>query len=101
MALLGLDLNPKDLAIPVIVTSDGILIDGHQRLRLLLNRGHKVIGADSVQILAKAHKDNAVLWSVRLNKNRRHLSLENKARAARDLMREQGWSRAWSPRSSG
>jgi hypothetical protein len=92
LALLGLDLNPKDLPIPVVVTSDGILIDGHQRLRLLLERGHKVVGADSVRIFAKAHKDNAVLWSVRFNKNRRHLSLENKARAARELMREQGWS---------
>ena len=48
MALLGLDLNPKDLAIPVIVTSDGILIDETEQRHLVVAVHSLLIEADAV-----------------------------------------------------
>lgn len=80
------------LAVPVQITSDGVLIDGHQRLRAMRTAGRKFIDASDVRIVAQANADNAVEWAVRLNVQRRHLTVEQKATVARRLQRERKWS---------
>jgi ParB-like chromosome segregation protein Spo0J len=84
----------RALAVPVVITSDGILIDGHQRLKALLTQGVKSISADSVRIVDKANATNALEWAVELNVKRRHLTVDQKADVARRLQAERGWSQA-------
>jgi DNA-binding transcriptional regulator YiaG len=77
--------------IPVILTSDGILIDGHQRLRLLLKKGHTYISAADVRVDETATAENAIERAITLNANRRDTT-EKKAALARQLRAERGWS---------
>lgn len=87
----GLAGNKAALAVPVVITSDGVLVDGHQRLRALRAEGRKFVTADDVRILDQATTANALEWAVRLNVQRRQLSVEEKADIARRLKAEQGW----------
>ena len=80
------------LAVPIVVTADGILIDGHQRLAALAARGQKTIGAESVRIIDAASAEDALEWAVTLNVKRRHLTVDQKAEVARRLQAERGWS---------
>lgn len=82
----------KMLAVPVVVTSDGVLIDGHQRLRAMRIAGRTYIDGNDVRIVDDASADNALEWAVRLNVQRRQLSVDEKAAVARKLQSEQGWS---------
>jgi predicted XRE-type DNA-binding protein len=92
---LAADMDPrKPLADPVSLSSDGILIDGHQRLMILLAQGKKWISAKDVRIVAQANKSNALEWAVQLNIKRRHLTVREKAAVAQRLQRERGWSQA-------
>jgi len=82
----------RPLPVPVIVTPDGTLIDGHQRLRILLGQGQKSIGARDVRVDESATADNALERAVVLNFRRRHLTADDKGRLALKLMRTYGWS---------
>lgn len=82
------------LADPLSVSSDGILLDGHQRARAMLANGRKFVDAADVHIVEKANRDNAYEWAVQLNVTRRHMSVEEKADLARKLQRERHWSQA-------
>jgi ParB/RepB/Spo0J family partition protein len=82
----------KLLAVPVVITSDGLLIDGHQRLRAMRMDGRTYIDASDVRIVDDADSSNALEWAVRLNVQRRQLTVEEKAEVARRLQAEHGWS---------
>ena len=43
------------LAVPVSVSSDGILLDGHQRLKGMLKQGRKIIDASDVRVIEQAN----------------------------------------------
>lgn len=78
----------RALTVPVVLTADGVLVDGHQRLRAMQLEGRKVIEASDVRFV----EGDALEWSVRLNVQRRQLSLDEKAAVARKLAAERGWS---------
>lgn len=82
----------RPLAVPVVLSRDGILIDGHQRLRILLAQGQKTIGERDVRIAEDVSADNALEAAVTLNFRRRHLTAEDKGRLCARLMRTYGWS---------
>jgi ParB-like chromosome segregation protein Spo0J len=80
------------MAVPAVLSRDGILLDGHQRLRAELRNGKVFISANDVRIEERATADNALEWAVKLNMVRRHYTMEDKAQAARRLQAEYGWS---------
>lgn len=79
------------LAVPVVITSDGVLVDGHQRLRVLQQQGRSVISAEDVRVIP-ATKEDALEWSIKLNVQRRHLTTEQKAAKALELRQTKRWS---------
>jgi transcriptional regulator with XRE-family HTH domain len=89
---LGKGIGRGQLAIPVSVTADGLLVDGHQRLKAMLAQGRKTIPAGDVRVIQGATSENALDWSIRLNAARRHLTGQQKADLARRLQRERRWS---------
>lgn len=89
---LGRGIGRKALAVPVVITSDGILIDGHQRLKAMRARGRTYIDASDVRVAEEADASNALEHAVRLNVQRRHLTTDEKADVARRLQRERKWS---------
>jgi hypothetical protein len=89
----GIDANAP-LAVPVSVSSDGILLDGHQRLGVLQAMGRDTLDDGEVRVIAAANATNATEWAVRLNVQRRHLSRAQKAEIARRMQAEKGWSQA-------
>lgn len=94
LATLGGDLDARDLTVPVVVSADGILVDGHQRLLALHRRGVKYLTADQVRVSERITATNALEESVKLNVRRRHLTIADKAVVARRLIRERGFSQA-------
>src|SRR5664279_5492582 len=76
-------LGKKPLAVPVSISSDNRLLDGHQRLRALLANGRKWLDASEVRIIADANESNAVESTIRPNVQRRHVSTESNAALAR------------------
>jgi hypothetical protein len=89
---LAKDLDPR-AGLPIaVVSSDGVVIDGLQRLRALKLKGRVNVPRESLVVEMRANKANAIDWSIRLNVNRRHLSGETKAKAMIRLMDEHGWS---------
>ncbi len=91
-AALGGAIGKGPLADPVTVTGDGILIDGHQRLKVMRARGKTWIPASDVRVVPQANEKNALEWAVRLNVQRRHLTVKDKAAIARQLQQERQWS---------
>jgi ParB-like chromosome segregation protein Spo0J len=89
---LGKALGRGPLAVPVAVSADGILLDGHQRLKALRAVGRKRIDAGDVRVIEKATSENALEWAIQLNVARRHLTVPQKADLARKLQRERRWS---------
>jgi uncharacterized ParB-like nuclease family protein len=70
-AVLQEDIRTKGLINPVLLTVDGYLFDGHQRLKALLALGRKRISAEHVKVVPKVNRDNMLAhayatWS-RLN----------------------------------
>src|SRR6266496_1590550 len=92
LAALGRSIGKGPLADPVSVSTDGVLLDGHQRLKALAAKGRTYITAADVHVIDRADKGNALEWAVRLNAQRRHLSVEEKAAVARKLQAERRWS---------
>lgn len=93
----------KPLADPVSMTGDGsnIVIDGSQRLRAMLRAGRKFIDARDIRHVDGATRENALEWAIRLNAQRRSLTVEEKATMARELQKERGWSQAMIARAFG
>jgi len=89
------------LADPISISADGVLIDGHQRLKALLANGRKFIDAGEVHVVADADRSNALDYAVQLNLARRHLTVEQKADLARWLQRERRWSQGRIARAMG
>jgi transcriptional regulator with XRE-family HTH domain len=89
---MGRSIGRGPLPIPVSVTADGILIDGHQRLKAMAARGRKRIDASDVRVIDGATRETALDWAIKLNAARRHLTGPQKAELARKLQRERRWS---------
>lgn len=81
----------RPLADPVKVASDGVLLDGHQRLQAMKMAGRTRIYASDVHVVAAANAKNALDWAVELNAARRHLSTEQKQQLAFRLNQKDGW----------
>lgn len=93
-AALRQGVGKRPLVVPVSITSgpDPILLDGHQRLRAARAAGRVFINADEARVVPGATRDNALEWSVQLNVQRRHLTIDQKADLARKLQAERHWS---------
>jgi transcriptional regulator with XRE-family HTH domain len=89
---MGRSIGKGPLAIPVSITTDGVLIDGHQRLKAMAAKGRKRIDATDVRVIEGATRENALDWAIRLNAARRHLTAAQKAELARQLQRQRAWS---------
>jgi ParB-like chromosome segregation protein Spo0J len=89
---LGKGIGKGQLAVPVSITADGVLVDGHQRLKAMAARGRKTIAAGDVRVIDGATRETALDWAIRLNAARRHLTGAQKAELARKLQRERRWS---------
>lgn len=84
--------DKRQMTVPVVLSHDGILLDGHQRLRAMLRNGLTFISAKDVRVADHVTADNALEWAVRYNTQRRHLSVDEKGQAARRLQKLYGWS---------
>lgn len=74
---------------PVLLSADGILYDGHQRLMILAELGRKEITAGEFIINPKvAGREQAYEEAMKTNFNRRHLSGKDKAAAMWELRRQ-------------
>jgi len=89
---LGKAIGKGPLDDPVSVSEDGILLDGHQRLKAMLRANRTYIDASDVRVITGVTRENALEKAVELNVRRRHLSVEQKADLARRLQRERRWS---------
>jgi predicted XRE-type DNA-binding protein len=92
LAALGKSIGRGPLAVKIVVSRDGILLDGHQRLKAMAATGRKYIDAGDVIVDEATTSDNALERAVQLNVQRRHLSVEDKATLARRLQHERRWS---------
>lgn len=87
----------KDMATSVTVanikeTHRLALINGHQRLRAMRRNGKVYINAEDVKVVRVDTEAEALEKSIELNVLQRHLSKEEKAKAARRLQSVYGWS---------
>ena len=73
---------------PVSISGDGILYDGHQRLQILAHLGKVNIGVGEFIINPKViGREAAYFEAMKVNANRRHLTGRAKAAAMWDLVR--------------
>lgn len=84
----------NELPVPVAISRDGILLDGHRRLKQMRREKRKYIAAGDVRVVKAATAETALEWAVKLNLQRRQVSTEQKAALARKLQRDRGWSQA-------
>jgi hypothetical protein len=82
----------RPLADPVSVSSDGILLDGRQRLTSMRMAGRTRIYASDVHVIEDANRDNAFDFMVDLNDNRRHLTPKQRQELAHMLVTKRKWS---------
>jgi hypothetical protein len=74
---------------PVLLSADGILYDGHQRLMILAELGRKQIAVGEFLINPKViGREAAYFEAVKTNQNRRHLTGKAKAEAMWEMVRE-------------
>jgi ParB-like nuclease family protein len=97
------DLSPEDFEVlkqsikdrglmnPVVLTEDGYLLDGHQRLKALLALGKKRIIADHVRIQEGVNRDNMIRHAYTSNMVRLMLTTKDKA-ARMHQCATMGWS---------
>ncbi len=88
----GIGRRADPLAVPVVLSRDGQLVEGSQRLRALQLNGRKYISATDVRVAPQITSANALEWAIRLNAQRRQLDIPQKARVVRALMQKNGWS---------
>jgi hypothetical protein len=87
----------KDMATVITVakvkeTPRLVLVNGHQRLRAMLRNGRTYITAEDVKVVRLENEAEALDKAIELNTLQRHLSMEDKGRAARRLQSDYGWS---------
>jgi hypothetical protein len=74
---------------PVLLSADGILYDGHQRLMILAELGRKEINVGEFIINPKiVGREAAYIEAVKTNQNRRHLDGKAKAAAMWEMVRQ-------------
>jgi hypothetical protein len=78
---------------PVYLSADEILYDGHQRLLILLKLGRKTIGEDEIIRNPKIKGHRATrMEAIKINRNRRHLTGKAMADVIWDLVLRYGMS---------
>jgi hypothetical protein len=78
---------------PVHLSADDILYDGHQRLRILLELGRKQIGEEELIRNTKIKgRRNAYFEAVKINRQRRHLTGEAMSVVIWNMVTEYGMS---------
>lgn len=81
----------RGLLNPVLLTADGYLFDGHQRLKALLALGRQRISADHVKVMPNVTRDNMLGNAYASNMVRRMLTTADKA-ARMHQCAAMGWS---------
>ena len=81
----------KHLTDPVKLSADGILYDGHQRLKALLRLGRKRVTVDEVRIHNEVDHRNAMDHAITANTTRRDTTQEMRVQIAKERLAE-GWS---------
>lgn len=89
---LGKNIKRSGPTYNIILSSDGLLVDGHQRLRALLLQGKTYIDSKHVTVRPEINASNALEKAVELNFLRRPQPVEMKAAAARKLQKDYRWS---------
>jgi hypothetical protein len=84
-------IKDRGLINPVLLTEDGYLFDGHQRLKALLALGRKRISADHVKVMPNVTRDNMLGHAYASNMVRRMLTTPDKA-ARMHQCAAMGWS---------
>lgn len=85
----------RALDVPVAITGefpDPILLDGHQRLRILQEQGAVWLLARDWRVIDGVNRANTMEKAIALNDRRRHLSAMDKARVAARLQADYGWT---------
>ena len=78
---------------PVHLSADDVLYDGHQRLRILLELGKKTIGESEIIRNTKIKgRRAAYMEAIKINRQRRHLTGEAMAKVIWDLVQRYGMS---------
>jgi hypothetical protein len=98
---LGRGIGKGELPVPINLTEDGVLIDGDQRLKAMFATGRKFIDRTDVRVIPGATAKDALEWSVRLNTQRRQLTVDQKGAVARRLQEQMHWSQARIARAFG
>jgi hypothetical protein len=84
-------IKDRGLINPVLLTEDGYLFDGHQRLKALLALGRKRISAEHVKVMPNVTRDNMLGHAYASNMVRRMLTTPDKA-ARMHQCAAMGWS---------
>jgi hypothetical protein len=92
LAALSRNLDPSSGLTIAILSTTGKLMDGTQRLRALQESGHETVPGANIVIDKHSNADNEYQRAVMFNAQRRQLTGEAKAKAARRIMKEKGVS---------
>jgi ParB-like chromosome segregation protein Spo0J len=88
---LCLSIHTQGLQNPILLSEDGFLYDGHQRLKALLAGGRKRISATDVRVQRGVTRANMLEHAYTSNIVRRHLTSADKAAAMHQCV-ARGWS---------
>ena len=89
--ILKQSIKDRGLLNPILLTADGYLFDGHQRLKAMLALNRKRISAESVKVMMGVTRDNMLGNAYASNMVRRMLSTADKA-ARMHACVAMGWS---------
>jgi ParB-like chromosome segregation protein Spo0J len=84
-------INDRGILNPVLLTEDGYLYDGHQRLKAMIAIGRKNIAARDTRVQRGVTRKNMLEHAYTSNIVRRHLSSADKAAAMHQCV-ARGWS---------
>lgn len=84
-------IKANGLEVPVLLTEDQFLYDGHQRLKALLTLGRKRISREDTRVQRGVTRANMLEHAYMTNTTRRHLSTADKAAAMHQCV-ARGWS---------
>jgi ParB-like chromosome segregation protein Spo0J len=84
-------IKDRGLINAILLTEDGYLFDGHQRLKAMLAIGRKRIAADNVRVQPKVTRENMLGYAYASNMVRRMMSTEEKVARMHQCVKL-GWS---------
>jgi len=84
-------IRTRGLLNPVLLTADGYLFDGHQRLKAMIALGRKRLPAEQVRIMPKVDRDNMLAAAYASNLVRRMVTTAQKVACMHALVAK-GWS---------